>query len=176
MDLSVLLLDELLTLPVSSGLLAAVFQLGRGTKYKRFPDWLDRWLCRRKELGLLSFLCAVLHAVYSMCLTLRRAAGYNLLNAAYRQVRPPQVNTINLQSDLLSSDTSVSLLSGESRCWELVVGADGVEVWSLPLLWDSGIWSPHPAGDHLAALSGKRSQLEGVYICSGQQIKMMNRL
>ena len=28
-----------------------------------------------------------------MCLTLRRAAGYNLLNAAYRQVRPEQVNT-----------------------------------------------------------------------------------
>ncbi|XP_072253900.1 metalloreductase STEAP3 [Leuresthes tenuis] len=69
------------------GLLAAGFQLGRGTKYKRFPDWLDRWLCRRKQLGLLSFLCAGLHAVYSMCLTLRRAAGYTLLNAAYRQVK-----------------------------------------------------------------------------------------
>lgn len=69
------------------GLAAAVVQLGRGTKYKRFPGWLDRWLCRRKQLGLLSFLCASLHAVYSMCLTLRRAAGYTLLNAAYRQVR-----------------------------------------------------------------------------------------
>ncbi|KAM4558082.1 metalloreductase STEAP3 [Odontesthes bonariensis] len=69
------------------GLLAAVLQLGRGTKYKRFPDWLDGWLCRRKQLGLLSFLCAGLHAVYSMCLTLRRAAGYTLLNAAYRQVK-----------------------------------------------------------------------------------------
>lgn len=69
------------------GLVAAVVQLGRGTKYKRFPGWLDRWLCRRKQLGLLGFLSAALHAVYSMCLTLRRAAGYTLLNAAYRQVR-----------------------------------------------------------------------------------------
>ncbi|KAM9346896.1 metalloreductase STEAP3 [Symphorus nematophorus] len=69
------------------GLLAAVLQLGRGTKYKRFPRWLDLWLCSRKQLGLLSFLCAGLHAVYSMCLTLRRAAGYTLLNAAYRQVK-----------------------------------------------------------------------------------------
>ncbi|XP_071754749.2 metalloreductase STEAP3 [Centroberyx gerrardi] len=69
------------------GLVAAVLQLGRGTKYERFPGWLDRWLCRRKQLGLLSFLCAGAHAVYSMCLTLRRAAGYTLLNAAYRQVK-----------------------------------------------------------------------------------------
>ncbi|XP_071341035.1 metalloreductase STEAP3 isoform X2 [Trachinotus anak] len=69
------------------GLVAAVFQLGRGTKYKRFPCWLDVWLCRRKQLGLLSFLCTLLHAVYSMCLTLRRAAGYTLLNAAYQQVK-----------------------------------------------------------------------------------------
>ncbi|XP_062287846.1 metalloreductase STEAP3-like [Scomber scombrus] len=69
------------------GLLAAVLQLSRGTKYKRFPGWLDFWLCRRKHLGLLSFLCAALHAVYSMCLTLRRAAGYTLLNAAYHQVK-----------------------------------------------------------------------------------------
>ncbi|XP_035532524.1 metalloreductase STEAP3-like [Morone saxatilis] len=69
------------------GLLAAVLQLGRGTKYKRFPRWLDSWLCGRKQLGLLSFLCAALHAVYSVCLALRRAAGYTLLNAAYRQVK-----------------------------------------------------------------------------------------
>uniref|UniRef100_A0A4W6E1A1 STEAP3 metalloreductase n=1 Tax=Lates calcarifer TaxID=8187 RepID=A0A4W6E1A1_LATCA len=75
------------------GLVAAVFQLCRGTKYKRFPRWLDHWLCRRKQLGLLSFLCVVLHAVYSMCLTLRRAAGYTLLNAAYHQVKADVENS-----------------------------------------------------------------------------------
>ncbi|XP_056145129.1 metalloreductase STEAP3 [Lampris incognitus] len=69
------------------GLFAALLQMSRGTKYKRFPGWLDCWMCRRKELGLLSFLCAALHAVYSMCLSLRRAAGYTLLNTAYRQVK-----------------------------------------------------------------------------------------
>ncbi|XP_028447143.1 metalloreductase STEAP3 [Perca flavescens] len=69
------------------GLVASVFQLARGTKYKRFPGWLDCWLCSRKQLGLLSFLCAGLHAVYSMCLTLRSAAGYTLLNTAYQQVK-----------------------------------------------------------------------------------------
>ncbi|XP_042350917.1 metalloreductase STEAP3 [Plectropomus leopardus] len=69
------------------GLLAALLQLARGTKYQRFPAWLDSWLCVRKQLGLLSFLCAGLHAVYSMCLTLRRAAGYTLVNTAYHQVK-----------------------------------------------------------------------------------------
>ncbi|XP_041806482.1 metalloreductase STEAP3 [Chelmon rostratus] len=73
------------------GLVAAVFQLGRGTKYKRFPDWLDHWLCCRKQLGLLSFLCAVLHAVYSMCLALRKGAGQAVQNAANGQVTIDQV-------------------------------------------------------------------------------------
>lgn len=80
----------------------------------------------------MSFLCAVLHAVYSMCLTLRRAAGYNLLNAAYRQVRPPQVNTINLQSDLLSSDTSVCLYSQ--------VRAGVENSWSEQMVWRSDLY------------------------------------
>ena len=81
------------SLRVSAGLVAAVVQLVRGTKYQRFPAWLDRWLCRRKQLGLLSFLCALLHAVYSMCLTLRSAARYAMLAAAYRQVSAEQGNT-----------------------------------------------------------------------------------
>ncbi|XP_041857495.1 metalloreductase STEAP3 [Melanotaenia boesemani] len=67
------------------GLLSAGFQLGRGTKYSRFPGWLDGWMRSRKQMGLLSFLCAGLHAVYSMCLSLRRGAG--LLGAAYQQVK-----------------------------------------------------------------------------------------
>ncbi|XP_030009558.1 metalloreductase STEAP3 [Sphaeramia orbicularis] len=69
------------------GVVASVLQLSRGTKYQPFPDWLDRWMCSRKQLGLLSFLCSVLHAVYSLCLSLRRAAGYTLTNAAFHQVK-----------------------------------------------------------------------------------------
>ncbi|XP_054915691.1 metalloreductase STEAP3 [Poeciliopsis prolifica] len=57
----------MLALVYLPGLLAAVLQLWSGTKYNRFPNWLDRWLTSRKQLGLCSFLCAVLHAVYSLC-------------------------------------------------------------------------------------------------------------
>lgn len=82
-----------LALVYMPGLFASVLQLYRGTKYKRFPDWLDHWMCVRKQLGLLSFLCAVLHAVYSVCLSIRRASGYMILNAAFRQVQAGVANS-----------------------------------------------------------------------------------
>ncbi|XP_059906659.1 metalloreductase STEAP3-like isoform X2 [Gadus macrocephalus] len=69
------------------GSLAAGLQLSRGTKYARFPSWLDRWMGRRKQLGLCSFACAAIHAVYSLCLPMRRSARYKMLNDAFKQVK-----------------------------------------------------------------------------------------
>lgn len=77
----------MLALVYLPGLFAAFLQLWSGTKYNRFPNWLDRWLMARKQLGLCSFLCAALHAVYSLCLPLRKSARFKLINAAYKQVR-----------------------------------------------------------------------------------------
>uniref|UniRef100_A0A8B9SGR4 STEAP3 metalloreductase n=1 Tax=Anas platyrhynchos TaxID=8839 RepID=A0A8B9SGR4_ANAPL len=57
----------MLSLVYLPGVLAACLQLYYGTKYRRFPDWLDQWLQHRKQIGLLSFFCAALHAVYSLC-------------------------------------------------------------------------------------------------------------
>ncbi|XP_028286287.1 metalloreductase STEAP3 [Parambassis ranga] len=77
----------MLALVYLPGLCAAFLQLWWGTKYNRFPSWLDRWLTRRKQFGLCSFLCAVLHAIYSLCLPLRRSARFKLINLAYKQVK-----------------------------------------------------------------------------------------
>ncbi|XP_071373995.1 metalloreductase STEAP3-like [Centroberyx affinis] len=68
----------MLALVYVPGVYAAVLQLLWGTKYNRFPDWLDRWLTRRKQLGLCSFLCAALHAIYSLCLPMRKSARYKI--------------------------------------------------------------------------------------------------
>ncbi|XP_005397737.1 PREDICTED: metalloreductase STEAP3 isoform X1 [Chinchilla lanigera] len=76
----------LLSLVYLPGVLAAALQLRRGTKYHRFPDWLDHWLQHRKQIGLLSFFCAALHALYSFCLPLRRSHRYDLVNLAVKQV------------------------------------------------------------------------------------------
>ncbi|KAK7889709.1 hypothetical protein WMY93_025269 [Mugilogobius chulae] len=103
----------LLALVYMPGLFASVLQLYRGTKYKRFPDWLDHWMCVRKQLGLLSFLCAALHGVYSVCLSIRRASGYMILNAAYRQVKADKadswVETQVWRSDLYLSSGILGL-------------------------------------------------------------------
>ena len=40
--------------------------LYRGTKYSRFPTWLDLWLKSRKELGLLMLLSATYHGIAYM--------------------------------------------------------------------------------------------------------------
>jgi len=43
------------------GVLAGWLQLYRGTKYSRFPNWLDTWLKIRKQLGLLMLFAASIH-------------------------------------------------------------------------------------------------------------------
>ncbi|KAF2366324.1 Pyrroline-5-carboxylate reductase catalytic N-terminal [Trinorchestia longiramus] len=48
------------------GLLAAYLQLWRGTKFSRFPTWLDNWLRMRKQLGLLMLGLAATHACMSV--------------------------------------------------------------------------------------------------------------
>ncbi|XP_047432476.1 metalloreductase STEAP3-like isoform X2 [Mugil cephalus] len=77
----------MLALVYLPGLCAAFLQLCWGTKYRRFPERLDRWLTRRKQFGLCSFFCAVLHAIYSLCLPMRKSARFQLMNAAFKQVK-----------------------------------------------------------------------------------------
>lgn len=79
----------LLSLVYLPGVLAAALQLHRGTKYRRFPDWLDHWLQHRKQIGLLSCFCAALHALYSLGLPLRCSHRYELVNLAIKQVQRP---------------------------------------------------------------------------------------
>jgi len=48
------------------GVIAAWLQIYRGTKYSRFPAWLDNWLKMRKQLGLLMLYAAAIHACLSV--------------------------------------------------------------------------------------------------------------
>ena len=43
------------------GVIAGWLQIYRGTKYSRFPNWLDNWLKMRKQLGLLMLFAASIH-------------------------------------------------------------------------------------------------------------------
>ncbi|XP_040287058.1 metalloreductase STEAP4-like isoform X1 [Bufo bufo] len=61
----------LLALCYLPGILAAIIQLYRGTKYSRFPDCLDQWMLCRKQLGLLGLAYAFLHAIYTLVMPIR---------------------------------------------------------------------------------------------------------
>jgi len=51
----------LLSLCYLPGVIAAWLQIVRGTKYSRFPNWLDKWLKMRKQIGLLMLFSASIH-------------------------------------------------------------------------------------------------------------------
>ncbi|XP_034258239.1 metalloreductase STEAP4 [Pantherophis guttatus] len=61
----------LLALVYLPGIFAAILQLYRGTKYSRFPDWLDKWMLCRKQLGLVALAYAFLHVLYTLIIPIR---------------------------------------------------------------------------------------------------------
>ncbi|XP_063003607.1 STEAP1 protein [Elgaria multicarinata webbii] len=98
----------LLALVYLPGILAAGFQLRYRTKYRRFPQWLDRWMLSRKQFGLLSFFFATMHACYSLCYPMRRSYRYKLLNWAYKQVKQKKENAW-IEHDVWRMEIYVSL-------------------------------------------------------------------
>lgn len=45
---------------------ASAFQLFHGTKHINFPNWLNRWLLTRKQLGLIAFALVCVHVIMSV--------------------------------------------------------------------------------------------------------------
>ncbi|XP_068180221.1 metalloreductase STEAP4-like [Antennarius striatus] len=70
----------MLSLCYLPGAIAAFFQLYRGTKYRRFPDWLDRWMLCRKQMGLVALGIAFLHAIYTFVIPIRYAVRHKFIS------------------------------------------------------------------------------------------------
>ncbi|KAG8573759.1 hypothetical protein GDO81_012535 [Engystomops pustulosus] len=98
----------LLTLAYLPGVLASIVQLHRGTKYRRFPEWLNTWMLRRKQFGLLGFFMGAMHAIYSLSYPMRRSYRYKLLNWAYEQVQQQKENSW-IEHDVWRMEIYVSL-------------------------------------------------------------------
>ncbi|XP_068999004.1 metalloreductase STEAP4-like [Embiotoca jacksoni] len=69
------------------GVIAGFLQLYRGTKYRRFPDWLDRWMLCRKQLGLLALAFASLHVLYTLIIPIRYYVRYRLSAHTILQIK-----------------------------------------------------------------------------------------
>lgn len=70
----------LLALVYLPGVLAAIIQLYRGTKYSRFPGWLDKWMLCRKQLGLVALAFAFLHVLYTLVMPIRSFVRWRTSN------------------------------------------------------------------------------------------------
>lgn len=98
----------LLSLVYLPGVIAAVLQLYRGTKYRRFPGWLDRWLLCRKQLGLLALGFAFLHVIYTLLIPIRYYVRWRLENRTISQAISKKENPFSTTSAWLS-DSYLSL-------------------------------------------------------------------
>ncbi|KAK5892423.1 hypothetical protein CesoFtcFv8_012804 [Champsocephalus esox] len=61
------------------GGIAASLQLYRGTKYRHFPDWLDRWMLYRKQMGLIALGLAFLHVIHTFMTPTRYSVRHTLI-------------------------------------------------------------------------------------------------
>lgn len=99
------------------GILAGFIQIFKGSKYTRFPGWLDTWMKCRKQLGLICLLMASIHACASCLLIgageLKHMTKVNMVQAAYISKTPvivyQQLNAKN-QWSLMCACLSVAYL------------------------------------------------------------------
>lgn len=77
----------MLSLCYLPGVIAAILQLYRGTKYRRFPDWLDRWMLCRKQLGLIALGFAALHVLYTLVIPIRYYVRFRIAESTISKVR-----------------------------------------------------------------------------------------
>ncbi|KAK5892422.1 hypothetical protein CesoFtcFv8_012803 [Champsocephalus esox] len=69
------------------GVIAAYLQLYRGTKYRRFPAWLDRWMLCRKQLGLIALGFAFLHVFYTLIIPIRYYVRFKITESTISKIR-----------------------------------------------------------------------------------------
>ncbi|XP_029444684.1 metalloreductase STEAP4-like [Rhinatrema bivittatum] len=77
----------LLALVYLPGIIASILQLYRGTKYSRFPDWLDQWMLCRKQLGLVALAYAFLHVLYTLVMPIRYYIKWWASNYVISQIK-----------------------------------------------------------------------------------------
>ncbi|XP_062034811.1 metalloreductase STEAP4 isoform X2 [Lepus europaeus] len=93
---------------LQSGALDASRQLYHGTKYRRFPSWLDHWMLCRKQLGLIALGFAFLHVLYTLVIPIRYYVRWRSRNITVIQVMTKKENPFSTSSAWLS-DSYVSL-------------------------------------------------------------------
>ncbi|KAJ7322294.1 hypothetical protein JRQ81_018581 [Phrynocephalus forsythii] len=98
----------LLALVYLPGIFAAILQLYRGTKYSRFPDWLDQWMLCRKQLGLVALAYAFLHVLYTLVIPIRYYVRWKVNSYVLEQAFSNRTDPLSI-SGAWHSDAYVAL-------------------------------------------------------------------
>ncbi|XP_020640862.3 metalloreductase STEAP4 [Pogona vitticeps] len=98
----------LLALVYLPGIFAAILQLYRGTKYSRFPDWLDQWMLCRKQLGLVALAYAFLHVLYTLVIPIRYYVRWKMNSYVLQQAFNNRTDPLNI-SGAWHSDAYLAL-------------------------------------------------------------------
>lgn len=97
------------------GIIAAYIQLMRGTKYSRFPGWLDRWLKMRKQLGLLMLFSASVHMCMSVALM--SPTQYELAYGDPVEIVADVTKNINYTFSEVQKNQTVKIFGSEQMHW-----------------------------------------------------------
>uniref|UniRef100_A0A8C4V8P8 STEAP4 metalloreductase n=1 Tax=Falco tinnunculus TaxID=100819 RepID=A0A8C4V8P8_FALTI len=83
-------------------------RLYRGTKYHRFPDWLDKWMLCRKQLGLVALAFASLHVLYTLVIPIRSFVRWKISSRIISLALNNETEPLNTTNAWLS-DSYVAL-------------------------------------------------------------------
>ena len=98
---------------------ASIVQIFNGTKHTRFPKWLDVWLRTRKQLGLIAFMLAFIHAIMSILIM-----SPTYLRSWYHETAI--VIPKNMTSDIKFSLRTWMTWKGEAACLTGIVAFLGL--------------------------------------------------
>lgn len=66
---------------------------------RRFPNWLDRWMLCRKQLGLIALGLASLHVLYTLIIPIRYEATNEHLHSKTKTIQQQIVWIISWRGD-----------------------------------------------------------------------------
>merc|ERR1711997_101874 len=105
----------LLALCYLPGCIGAWIQIFRGTKYSRFPNWLDKWLKMRKQLGLLMLFSASVHMCMSVAVM--SPTQYELAYGDPVEIVADVNKKYNWTASELVPDQKVKIYGSEKMHW-----------------------------------------------------------
>ncbi|XP_042204668.1 metalloreductase STEAP4-like [Homarus americanus] len=124
------------------GLIASYIQLWRGTKYSRFPKWLDDWLKMRKQLGLLMLGLASLHACISVAYVTPQTTSWVYEDPVKVQAQvivdenTTTTDTITIYNDEFNWRGELFLTMGAiAMCLTIVLGISSLPSVTATLSW-----------------------------------------